>query len=96
MPANQNQNPWTTFNDFCNAWESLLYGKDRGKIYTLFDQEREALIRHLGKCPLCWTEISKVNSMAINVPFLEKLSPNDFGQLIRSLYKEAQKQQITP
>lgn len=81
---------WAASGHFCAAWTELFYGQDRGMIYNIFDQEKEALLDHLEICPCCEVKLKQVNLMASNIDYMRHLNRHDFAQFIRGLYKDAQ------
>lgn len=77
-----------TTSNHCDAWYDLLFSKDRGKIYDQFNRERAELTKHLESCDICKKVIEPLLSEDIDQ--LEFFTPQEFAEIIREVYNNAQ------
>ncbi|OGH92484.1 MAG: hypothetical protein A2534_04090 [Candidatus Magasanikbacteria bacterium RIFOXYD2_FULL_39_9] len=76
----------------CEAWRELLYGANRGAIYQYFLDNKTSLVDHLKTCETCNLQASSVveEDMFDMIYIFNSMSPAEFAQLIREMYRRAQ------
>ncbi len=73
----------------CRAWRDLIESKDRGKIYDLFNREREELTDHLKGCDICKNVL--IPLLPEDPEQLEFFTPQKFAEIIRETYSKVEK-----